>query len=100
MSYVFMAYHSPKPEHRQDLLKGIEEMRNSTAKHPGFIDAGPWEEVGTERIVGISIWESREAFLAATPPGFGEQNDTVHEWENQPRQRIHLQRWEPNRAED
>lgn len=100
MSFIFMVYHYPKPEHRQDLLKGMEEMRDIMAQHPGFIDAGPWEELDSERIVGISTWESQEAFIAATPPGFGQPSDTVHDWETKPRQKFHLQRWDSHRLEN
>lgn len=94
-----MTYHYPKPEHRQDLLKGMEEMREVMAQHPGFIDAGPWEEIGSDRIVGISVWESREAFVAAMPPGFGQPNERIHEWETQPREPLHLVRWEKDKSE-
>jgi hypothetical protein len=95
MSFIFMAFHEPKPEHRQDLLHGMTEMRALMAQHPGFIDAGAWEEAGTSRIVGIAVWESQEAFEAAMPPGFGAPSGEISPWETAPRVPFFLTRWEP-----
>lgn len=65
MSFIFMVFHYPTPEHRDELLHGMVEMAGFFADKPGFIDAGPWVEEGEGRIVGISRWESKEAFLAS-----------------------------------
>ena len=68
MTYVFMA-----------------DMAESIRAAPGLIDIGPW----VEHVVGVSRWESREAFEAAMP-GSGVPSDTIHEWEARPRQYLHL----------
>ncbi len=90
MSYIFMVFHYPKPEHRDDLVSGMIEMREIMAGSPGFIDAGPWVDAERGRIVGISRWASREAFHAAVPPGVGVPSDEIHEWETRPRELFHL----------
>jgi hypothetical protein len=91
MTFIFMCVHYPKPECREQLLRGMTEMGELMAQTPGFIEAGPWQELGSERVVGISRWESRETFLAAVPPGFGEPSSNVHEWETQPREPFQIE---------
>jgi Antibiotic biosynthesis monooxygenase len=91
MSYIFMVIHHPKPEHRDDLIRGMVERAELMAATPGFIEAGPWEIENDQRIVGISRWQSKEAFAAAVPPGFGVPTDDVHEWETRPRELFHLE---------
>ena len=92
MSYIFIVIHHPKPEHRDDLIRGMIERAELMAGTPGFIDAGPWEIEDDRRIVGIARWDSKEAFLAAVPPGFGAPTSDVDEWETRPRELFHLKR--------
>jgi hypothetical protein len=92
MSYVFMVIHRPKPEHRDDLVRGMVERAELMAGRPGFLEAGPWEVEDNGRIVGIARFESKEAFLAAVAPGFGGPTSDVHEWETRPRVLLHLER--------
>lgn len=88
-----MAIHHPRPERRNDLLRGMTEMAEIMAGAPGFIEAGPWEEVDGGLIVGLSRWTSQEAFLAAAPPGVGTPTADIHQWETRPRQLFHLNSW-------
>ena len=89
MTYIFMAVHYPEPGRHDDLFKRMSAMGESVAGTPGLIDIGPWVEHQGERVVGVSRWESREAFEAAMP-GSGVPNDTIHEWETRPREYFHL----------
>ena len=89
MSFMFMLIHYPTPEHRDELLHGMVEMAGVFADKPGFIDAGPWIEEGGERIVGISRWESKEAFLASGLT-IGGSTETP-EGETRPRERFYLE---------
>jgi hypothetical protein len=67
----------------------MQAMAASLDGAPGLLEVAPWIERGGERVVGLSRWESREAFEAAMP-GSGEPNDVVHEWEVRPREYFHL----------
>lgn len=89
MTYIFMAVHYPEPGRRDDLYHRMANMAGNLAGTPGLIDIGPWVEYDGERVVGVSRWESREAFDAAMP-GSGVPSDTVHEWESRPRDYFHL----------
>jgi hypothetical protein len=50
----------------------------------------PWLEHGSDRVIGFSRWESREAFEAAMP-GSGRLGDIVHDGESRPREYFHLE---------
>ena len=91
-----MVIHHPRAEHRDDLIRGMVERAELMAGTPGFIEAGPWQLEDDEPIVGISRWESKEAFLAAVPPGFGVPTSEVHEWETRPRELFHLKSPSPS----
>jgi heme-degrading monooxygenase HmoA len=90
--FAFIAVHHPKPEHRQDLLDGMREMRGRMAAADGFVDAGPWEDTLTDRIVGISLWDNEEAFRAAVPADVGVPSDNVAPYETRPREIFLLRR--------
>jgi len=46
---------------------------------------GTWQEIDGGRLVGLAIWESREAFLAAAPGIFAAVgDDPFDEWEAGP----------------
>jgi Antibiotic biosynthesis monooxygenase len=87
-----MAVHYPEPGRREDLSKRMTAMGESLAGGPGLIDVGPWVEHQGARVVGVSRWESQEAFEAAMP-GSGIPNDTVHEWEASSTSRLHRLRF-------
>jgi hypothetical protein len=86
MTFAFVAIHLPRPERRQELLDGMTRMRALMAEHPGFVDAGPWEDLLSDRILGISVWSSEEAFRAAVPTGVGDPSDAVPDTETRPRE--------------
>jgi quinol monooxygenase YgiN len=90
MAYIFIAIHYPQPEHREDLIRSMRKMGQTMAAQPGLIEAGPWVEQSGDRVLGVSRWQSREAFLAAMP-GSGVPNTRVHEFETRPREYLHLE---------
>ena len=89
MSYVFMAVHYPQAGQRNDVYVSMKRMAESMAGTPGLIEAGPWLEYDGDAVVGLSRWESREAFEAAMP-GSGVPNTIIHEGETRPRDYFHL----------
>lgn len=57
---------------------------------PGLLEIGPWLDRDRTRVVGVSKWESREAFEAAMP-GSGVPNEIIHPGEGKPREYFHLE---------
>jgi heme-degrading monooxygenase HmoA len=89
VSYVFMAVHYPQAGQRNDVYVSMKRMAESMAGTPGLIEIGPWLEYDGDAVVGLSRWESREAFEAAMP-GSGVPNTIIHEGETRPRDYFHL----------
>ena len=90
MSFVFMVFHWPAEGHRDSLARSMGEMRDALASTIGCVAVEPpyLTEDGA-CLVGISKWESKQAFLASgitlRPP------DEVVEGETRPRQRFFLE---------
>ena len=87
MTYIFMAVHYPEPGTRDDVYASMSAMAESMAGTLGLIEIGPW--LDGDRVVGLSRWESREAFEAAMP-GSGVPNTVTHNGERKPREYYHL----------
>lgn len=85
-----MAFHWPEPDRTADLAAGMHQMRELMLSVPGCVDVDP-PYVSEDRtcLIGISKWESREAFLAAGLP-LGDEHETVP-GETRPRQRFLLE---------
>ncbi|HLZ48666.1 MAG TPA: antibiotic biosynthesis monooxygenase [Candidatus Limnocylindria bacterium] len=95
MSFVFMVFHYPAAEHRDELIRSMREMATHMSRHAGFIDAGPWsDERHPERIIGLSRWSSRDAFLASGIT-VAPDSDEVPEGEVRPRERFFLDQAHP-----
>ncbi len=89
MSFIFLVFHWPDPGHRDALAQGMREMRDLLLTTPGCISVGPpYLTEDGECLVGISKWESKQAFLGSgitlRPP------DEIVEGETRPRQRFFL----------
>lgn len=84
-----MVFHWPEEGNRDALARSMREMRDLLAGTPGCVSVEPpyLTEDGT-CLVGISKWESRQAFLGSgitlRPPG------EIVEGETRPRQRFLL----------
>jgi heme-degrading monooxygenase HmoA len=89
MSFIFMVFHWPEEGNRDALARSMREMRDLLAGTPGCVSVEPpyLTEDGS-CLVGISKWESRQAFLGSgitlRPPG------EIVEGETRPRQRFLL----------
>jgi hypothetical protein len=89
VSFIFMVFHWPEAGHRDALAESMREMRDVLAGTPGCVAVEPpyLTDDGT-CLVGISKWESRQAFLdsgiTVRPPG------EIVDGETRPRQRFFL----------
>ena len=90
MSFIFMVFHWPEEGHRDSLAQSMREMRDVLAGTPGCVAVEPpyLTEDGA-CLVGISKWESRQAFSASgitLRPA-----DEIVEGETRPRLRFFLE---------
>lgn len=84
-----MAVHYPEPGRHDAVFESMRAMADSMADTPGLIEIGPWLDRDGDRVVGLSRWQSREAFEAAMP-GSGVPNGIRHQGESRPREYFHL----------
>jgi quinol monooxygenase YgiN len=63
--FVHLAIHHPKPEHAEDLLASMRRVDNAAQGAPGLIQIGAWRDQHSDRLVGLALWESAEAFEAS-----------------------------------
>ena len=89
MTFVFMVFHWPEPGRRDELAASMREMRDLLLGTAGCLEVEPpylTEDGGC--LVGISKWESKEAFeasgITARPA------DEIVEGETRPRERFYL----------
>jgi heme-degrading monooxygenase HmoA len=89
MSFVFMVFHWPEPGRRDTLAQEMREMRGLLSEMPGCVAVDPpYLTEDGECLVGISRWESREAFQASGIT-LG-RPDRIVPGETRPRQRFFL----------
>ncbi|HEX8008582.1 MAG TPA: hypothetical protein VF482_19390 [Trebonia sp.] len=90
MTYIFMAVHYPAPGRLDEVHMSMKEMAASMAGTPGLLEIGPWLDRRGGWVVGLSRWESLEAFEAAMP-GSGVPAEVIHPGESKPRVYFHLE---------
>jgi quinol monooxygenase YgiN len=91
VTFIFIAIHHARPEHRDEVLDSMREMAGILADEPGFIEAAPWLDADGLRVVGVSRWTSREAFEAAVTIPTGDAALAVPPRESRPRERLLLE---------
>jgi hypothetical protein len=76
-----LVIHFPHPEHSAAMLASMNRVGTAAADQPGLIRIDAWSELGGDRLVGISQWESKEAFDTARPKIFSVvQDDPFDVW--------------------
>jgi heme-degrading monooxygenase HmoA len=94
VAYIFMAVHYPEPGRLDEVHASMSGMADAMAGTAGLLEIGPWLDRDAARVVGLSRWESREAFEAAMP-GSGVPNTVTHSGESRPREYFHLLQPDP-----
>ncbi len=75
----------PKPGRQDDILAAVKKVSDAARKFEGLVEIGAWLDKEGDRIVNISLWESREQALKATSgmhPMFADI--PWSEWERKP----------------
>ncbi|MGW3492463.1 antibiotic biosynthesis monooxygenase [Streptomyces sp. NPDC001020] len=65
MSFGFVAFHYPKPEHVQEFVDRTHRVREVLATQPGFLRAEPWVTPEGDAVVTTGEFDSQQAFQAA-----------------------------------
>jgi heme-degrading monooxygenase HmoA len=87
-----LAIHRPNPEYRAELLASMRRVDAAAAGQPGLIRINGWSEIDGDRLVGISMWESMDAFRAASDVIFTVVADDPFDlWESAPVESMFLE---------
>lgn len=75
----------PKPEHREDILAAVQSVSEAARTFGGLVEIGAWMDQENDRIVNVSLWESKELALDATNAMHARFGDIPwSEWERRP----------------
>src|SRR5437868_6808012 len=93
MAFAFIAIHYPRPEHRDDVLQSMTRVGDLLRGSPGLVQIGPWKEEEGNRLIGLSIWQSRQDFERALQAlgrfsDAGTAPDDRGDWEERPPEEI------------
>jgi heme-degrading monooxygenase HmoA len=87
-----LAIHHPKLEYKDDVLASMRRVDAAAAGSAGLIRINGWREIDGDRLVGISMWESMDAFRAAADDIFAAaENDPWELWEDMPVESMFLE---------
>ena len=91
--FVHLAVHHPVPEHSDDLLASMHRVDEAARDAHGLIQIGAWRDQQSDRLIGLALWESEEAFRDSAERIFQVvADDPFDEWCRQPPDVFHLTR--------
>jgi len=82
--FVAIAVHHARPEHVDDFADYMRRVRDAVGDPPGLVDFHGYRDAGTSRLVGLSRWETEEAFQAALPLIGALRDERREEWSERP----------------
>jgi len=56
----------PKPEHLDDVLSAVKRISEKARQFDGLIEIGAWLDKDRERVVNVTLWETKERAAKAT----------------------------------
>lgn len=83
--YVLTSIHHPHPEHRDALIASMHRYQAAIDGMPGLISIHTLADTASDRLVGLAIFESEEAFARLAPIARDAVADDPFEvWEREP----------------
>ena len=85
MRFLFMAFHYPRPEYRDDLLRTMHRFGEALKAQPGLLQLADFDDPANGRLVALSLWESAEHCRAGRANAAGAlSNANFDLWETRP----------------
>jgi quinol monooxygenase YgiN len=82
--FVAIAVHHASPEHVEDFVAFMRRVIATVGEPPGLVDFHGYRDAQSSRLVGVSHWESAEAFQAALPLIGSLAHERRDEWSERP----------------
>ncbi|HTY81406.1 MAG TPA: hypothetical protein VMB24_01330 [Dehalococcoidales bacterium] len=79
----------PAAQHSDEILAAIKKVSEAARKYKGLVEIGAWLDLDNDRIVNISLWESKDMAMKATMEMHPQFSDIPwSEWERKPAENI------------
>ena len=83
--FVLASVHHPHPEHREALIDSMHRYGAAIDGMPGLMSIHTMADAGSDRLVGLAIFESQEAFARLAPIARAAvADDPFDVWEREP----------------
>ena len=85
--FIFYSVHYPYPDKEELLAQNMHQFGELMSKQPGFLFVAPYPFKDPEKgtLMGVSFWESQEAFEAAAGAlREARKNSPSRDWEMRP----------------
>jgi len=82
--FVAIAVHHAAPEHVEEFFAFMGRVIQAVGRPPGLIDFDRYREQHSNRLVGLSRWESEQAFRDALPLIGSLAHERREEWSQRP----------------
>ena len=84
LMFVAIAIHHAAPEHVEDFLAFMGRVVQAVGRPPGLIDFDGYRDQQSNRLIGLSRWESEQAFRDALPLIGSLAHERREEWSERP----------------
>lgn len=82
---VHLAIHTPRPEGVEPLIGSMRLFAAAGRKQPGLQEVHTMRDAGSGKLLGLAIWESKEAFeRGVVAMRAAVQDDPFPDWEERP----------------
>lgn len=83
--FILMSVHHPHPEHRDALIDSMHRYGAALRGKAGLVSVHTLADAGSDRLVGLAIFESEEAFQRLAPDARAAvADDPFDVWERVP----------------
>jgi heme-degrading monooxygenase HmoA len=82
--FVAIAIHHAHPDHVDDFAQYMRRVRAAVGDPPGLVDFHGYRDAGSSRLVGLSRWESEQAFRDALALIGSLSEERREEWSERP----------------
>ncbi len=83
--FALMSIHHPRPEHREALIDSMHRYGDAIRGREGLVSIHTLQDAHSDRLVGLAIFDSEEAFGALAPIARAAvADDPFDEWESVP----------------
>jgi heme-degrading monooxygenase HmoA len=90
--FVHMSIHHPRPGKEELLIDSMHRFGEAMKNRPGLQQAQTLKDQKTGHLIGLAIWDTKEAWLKARPAMLeAVKDDDFESWEEEPPVVYHLE---------